>query len=361
MWLIACSTERKSTMADLSVGVIGTGRMGVRHAVNLHSYVKGARVAAIYDLDQARARQVAEECGSGKAFSDPLQLIQDAGVDAVVIASPDPTHAEFVHECLWHHKPVLCEKPLATTAAEAQKIIEAEQALGQRLIAVGFNRRFDPRHLSVRQVVAAGEIGRAILYKGVHRNAMIPPHWPGESVVTGSAIHDIDAVRWLLGQEITEVYVRGVRTHTSFSDETRDMLVLQMVLSGECLATVEVSVAIEYGYEVSAEIVGERGTALTTQPGLALVRSREARSVAVSSDGLAYFQEAYVAELTHWVHSVQTEQAFTGATAWDGYMSLLISDACIQSLHSGTPVPVSMQAKPGFYQEREFQGGAHVS
>ncbi len=339
-------------MADLSVGVIGTGRMGVRHAVNLHRLVKGARVAALYDLDQARARQVAEECGSARAFSDPLQLIQDAGVDAVVIASPDPTHAAFVHECLRQHKPVLCEKPLATTAAEAQKIIEAEQALGQRLIAVGFNRRFDPRHLAIRQVVAAGEIGRAILYKGVHRNAMVPPHWPGESVVTGSAIHDIDAVRWLLGQEITEVYVRGVRTHSAFSDETLDMLLLQMVVSGDCLATVEVSVAIEYGYEVTGEIVGERGTALTTPPGLALVRSEEARSVAVSTDGLAYFQEAYASELTHWVYALQTGQPFTGATAWDGYMSLVVSDACIQSLHSGAPVPVSTPERTGFYRVR---------
>jgi myo-inositol 2-dehydrogenase/D-chiro-inositol 1-dehydrogenase len=131
------------------------------------------------------------------------------------------------------------------------------------------------------------------------------------------------------------------------------------VLSGECLATVEVSVAIEYGYEASAEIVGERGTALTTQPGLALVRSREARSVAVSSDGLAYFQEAYVSELTHWVHAIQTGQTFPGATAWDGYMSLVVSDACIQSLHSGTLVAVSTPARPGFYQERELQGGAY--
>jgi myo-inositol 2-dehydrogenase/D-chiro-inositol 1-dehydrogenase len=340
-------------MADLSIGVIGTGRMGARHAINLHRFVKEARVAAIYDLDQERARQVAGECGSARIFSDPLQLIRDAGVNAVVIASPDPTHAAFVQECLRQYKPVLCEKPLATTATEAQKLIEAEQALGQRLISVGFNRRFDPRHLAVRQVVAAGEIGRAILYKGVHRNAMVPPHWPGEGVVTGSAIHDIDSVRWLLGQEITEVYVRGVRTHSSFSEETLDMLLLQMVVGEDCLATVEVSVAIEYGYEVSGEIVGERGTALTTLPGLALVRSREARSVAVSTDGLAYFQEAYVSELTHWVHVIQTGHAFPGATAWDGYMSMVVSDACIQSLRSGAPVQVPTPRRPGFYQERE--------
>ncbi|GAC1407125.1 MAG: Gfo/Idh/MocA family oxidoreductase [Ktedonobacteraceae bacterium] len=341
-------------MADISVGVIGAGGMGTRHVLNLQQHVKGARVAAIYDLDQTRAGQVAAECGSANVFREPMQLIQDASVDAVVIASPDPTHAEFVHECLRHHKPVLCEKPLAITADEALKIVEVEQALSHRLVSVGFMRRFDPQHVAVRQVVVGGGIGRPLLFKGVHRNPMIPPHLPGEVVVTNSAIHDIDSLRWLLGQEVTEVYVRGVRTHTSFSDETRDMLLMQMALSGECLATVEVSVAVEYGYEVSAEVVGERGSALTTQPDDVLVRVREARSVTVPNSHLARFQEAYIPELTAWVHSVQTGQTFTGANAWDGYMSLLVTDACIQSLKSGLPAAVSTPAKPNFYQEREL-------
>ena len=342
-------------MADISIGVIGAGGMGSRHVMNLHRHVAGARVVAIYDLDQARARQVAAECGSAKAFSDPLQLIQDAGVDAVVIASPDPTHAEFVHACLRQHKPALCEKPLAITATEALKIIAAEQALGRRLIAVGFMRRFDPQHVAVRQAVAAGQIGRPILFKGVHRNPMILPYLPGGGVVTNSAIHDIDSTRWLLGQEITEVYVRGVRTHTPFNEETRDMLLLQMALSGDCLATAEVSVAVEYGYEVSAEIVGERGSVLTMQPDDVLVRSRGARSVAVPKDHLTRFQQAYIPELVDWVHSIQSEQAFSGANAWDGYMSLLVTDACIQSLQSGMPVPVSTPERPPLYQEQELQ------
>src|SRR5258708_11555638 len=99
---------------------------------------------------------------------------------------------------------------------------------------------------------------------------MVPPHWPGKAVVTGSAIHDIDSVRWLLGQEITEVYVRSVRTHTSVSDETLHMLLVQVVLSGESLATAEGSVAIEYGYESSAQTLGRPGTAPTTPPSLSL-------------------------------------------------------------------------------------------
>lgn len=338
-------------MAEISVGVIGTGGMGTRHALNLHRYIRGARVAALYDLDHGRARQVAAECGGAQVFDDPEQLICDASVDAVVIVSPDPTHAAFVLECLRMKKPVLCEKPLATTAEDALRIIEAEQALGRRLISVGFMRRFDPQHLAVRQVIESGEIGRPILFKGVHRNAMIQFHRPGAAVITSSAGHDIDSTRWLLGQEVEEVYVRGVRTHTSFSAETQDLLLLQMRLSGDCLATVEVFVAAEYGYEVSAEIVAERGTAVTLQPDTVLVRSRQARSVAVPDTWLDRFQDAYVAELMSWVSSLQTGQVFTGANAWDGYMATLASDACIQSLQSGTPVTVRTPARPDLYQD----------
>jgi myo-inositol 2-dehydrogenase/D-chiro-inositol 1-dehydrogenase len=116
-------------MADLAIGVIGTGGMGTRHAHNIHRHVAGAQVVGLYDLDQARAGQVAEEVGGAQVFSDPLQLIQDASVEAIVIVSPDPTHAEFVHACLRSQKPVLCEKPLATSLQDPHSIIDADVAI----------------------------------------------------------------------------------------------------------------------------------------------------------------------------------------------------------------------------------------
>lgn len=346
-------------MDELAVGIIGAGGMGTRHAHNLHRHVTGARVAGLYDLDGARARQVAAECGEARAFEDPLQLIGDAGVDAVLIVSPDPTHAGFVHECLRHQKPVLCEKPMATTAADAQSIVEAEQEGGRRLIAVGFMRRFDGQHVAVRNAVAAGDVGRPFLFKGVHRNPMTQPHLPGSTVITNSAIHDLDSARWMLGQEVQEVYVRGVRTHPSFSDATRDMVLIQMVLSNECLATIETSVAVEYGYEVLAEIVGERGTVITASPADALVRAHKAQAVAVPQSHLERFQNAFVPELIGWVQSVQTGQPFAGASAWDGYMATLVAEACIQSLHNGTLVAVKTPAKPAFYGEQARGEAAH--
>jgi myo-inositol 2-dehydrogenase / D-chiro-inositol 1-dehydrogenase len=337
-------------MADLAVGVIGTGGMGTRHAHNLHRHVAGARVVGLYDLDQARAEQVGVECGGAQVFSDPLLLIQDASVDAVVIVSPDPTHAEFVHACLRNQKPVLCEKPLATTMEDAQAIIEAEQAIGRRLISVGFMRRFDPQHVAVKQVVAAGQVGRPILFKGVHRNPMILPNVTGPIVVTKSAIHDLDSTRWLLSQEITEVFVRGVRTHETFGAETLDMLLFQMRLTNGCLATIETSVAVEYGYEVLAEIVGERGTVITTSPADAVVRSNQAQAVSVAQSHLDRFQAAFVPEILDWVRSVQTGQPFAGASAWDGYMAILVAQSCIQSLQSDAPVQVPTPTPPDLYK-----------
>lgn len=339
-------------MLDLhpvSIGVIGAGGMGTRHVENIHHHLSTARVSAVYDFDPQRARQAAERCGSAIVFDQPFQLIQDERIDAVIIASPDATHIDYVLECLRCRKPVLCEKPLATSAADAVKAIEAEIALGRRLVAVGFMRRFDPQHIAVQQVIKAGGLGRPIAYKGVHRNAAIPYAVTGEVVITNSAGHDIDAARWLLGQEVEEVYVRGVRSHASFSSETIDLLLFQMELSGDCLAAVEVFVAAEYGYEVSTEIVAERGTAATRQPDFVMLRSRQTRAASIPMDWLARFQAAYVEEIRHWVHSLQAQEPFTGASAWDAYMALLVTDACVQSLKSRTPVRVTSPAKPALY------------
>ena len=333
----------------LSIGVIGVGGMGTRHAVNLHRHVGAARVAAVYDYDAERARQAAAQCGSAEVFDDPMSLIRDDRVDAVLVASPDATHVDFTLECLRCRKPVLCEKPLATSASDAEKIVAAERALGRRLVAVGFMRRFDPQHVGVRQVVQSGAIGRALLFKGVHRNAMARPDVSAEAIVTNSASHDVDSARWLLGQEVEEVFVRGLRTRASFSAATLDLLLFQMSLSGGCLATAEVYVAAEYGYEVSAEIVAERGSAITAQPDAAVVRARNARSLAVPSDWLARFQDAYVAELAEWVDAALAGRPFAGASAWDGYMTLVVTDACIRSLRGGSPVRVPAPARPDLY------------
>jgi myo-inositol 2-dehydrogenase/D-chiro-inositol 1-dehydrogenase len=329
------------------VGIIGTGGMGGRHARNIRRHIVGAEVVAVSDIDLERAEQIASECGA-RVVTDPFELIDAAETDAVLIASPDPTHAELTLACLKQKKPVLCEKPLAVSAREAERVVEAEVSLGYKLTSVGFMRRFDPQHLAVKRALTSGQLGRPFLFKGVHRNAEAAPNATTEMVVTNSAVHDIDSARWLMMEEVEEVYVKGVKTDPAAHGETLDGLVLHLGLTGGRLAILEVSVSVGYGYEVSAEVVSSRGAAVTAQPAAAVLRSRAVRSLAVAKDWLVRFQDAYLAELDAWVSSL-TGARFNGATAWDGYLSLLIADACLASLASGKPERVATPSRPELY------------
>ena len=154
---------RKESLVNrhpVNIGIIGTGGMGTRHAMNLHTHVPAARVAAVYDWDKNKAGQAAAACGGARVYAEAADLINDDGVDAVLIASPDSTHVTYTLASIERNKPVLCEKPLATAGADALRVVEAEHAAGRPLVSVGFMRRFDPQHCAVREAIGSGDLGR---------------------------------------------------------------------------------------------------------------------------------------------------------------------------------------------------------
>jgi hypothetical protein len=158
----------------IRVGVIGTGGIGTDHAMKLATIVSGATVSAVTDLDQARAAAVAAAVGGARVLADGFELIGSDEVDAVVIASIGSTHAAFTLACIAAGKPVLCEKPLAPTTTECREVLEAEVALGRRLVIVGFMRRFDPGYRQVKATLASGAIGEPLILHNIHRNAAVP-------------------------------------------------------------------------------------------------------------------------------------------------------------------------------------------
>lgn len=338
-----------SETQEIRVGIIGTGGMGTRHATNLHRFVGGARVAAVADLDVDRARRAAAAAGNPTVHDDPAAVIADAGVDAVLIAAPDGRHAELTRACLAAGKPVLCEKPLATTSEDALAVVGDEVALGRRLVAVGFMRRFDPQHNAVKEVVASGRIGEPLLFKGVHRNASVEFGISAATILTNSAGHDLDSARWLLGSDPARVLVRGIRSRPDLHADTRDLLVIELAMANGRLAVAEVYVNADYGYEVSAEVVCQRGTAQTVPPDRVLVRGQANRGVAVASDWMDPFQDAYVAELRDWIGALQSGGTFSGASAWDGLVTMQTTAAAIESLASGQEVPVRLPERPSLY------------
>ena len=142
---------------SVAVGVIGTGVMGSEHVRLVRRETPGAHLAGVFDADLARARAAA---AGAIVFSDPRSLIASNDVDAVILASPDATHAELTLACLEAGKPVLCEKPLAPSAAEALRVVQAEVALKRRLIQVGYMRRFDPGYQEMKRIKDEGGVDR---------------------------------------------------------------------------------------------------------------------------------------------------------------------------------------------------------
>jgi myo-inositol 2-dehydrogenase/D-chiro-inositol 1-dehydrogenase len=319
---------------SLGVGVIGAGVMGAAHVRTIDSALEEAHVAAVSDVDPERAAAAAAAAGGARAVADPHALIADPAVEAVVVASYDATHEEFVLACLAAGKPVLCEKPLATDAEACLRVVEAELATGRRLVHLGFMRRYDPAYGAVKARVDDGGLGAVLLIHCAHRNAAAPPSYTSEMLITSSAVHEIDVVRWLLGEEIVAATVRAPRPTSQAPDGLRDPLLVLLETASGVLIDVEVFVNARYGYDIRCELVGERGT----------VRLDEQ----VAPDFRARFATAYQRELDAWVRGARHGNG-DGPTAWDGYAANAVADACLASLASGARTDVRLAERPAPY------------
>lgn len=328
---------------SLGVGVIGVGAMGAAHARALATVVAGAHVAGLHEYDPERAAAVAQQVGTS-VHASAAGLIGSAEVDAVVVASPDRTHAELVLACIAAGKPVLCEKPLAVGLGDSERILAAEQQAGHRLVQVGFMRRYDPGYVALKATIGGGEVGPPRLVHCVHRNVSAHRSVTSESIVTGSMVHELDIVRWLLDDEITSISVRSPQHGPGLADP--QLATLEMA-SG-VLVSVDVFVNAGYGYDVRCEVVGAQGTVSLVPPVRVATRAVGIEGGAIAGDFVVRFDEAYRLELADWVRATGVGRVH-GATAWDGHVAGLVSAAGVEALHSGQQVAVQVPDRPALY------------
>ncbi len=333
---------------QIRVGVIGIGNMGSQHVENLANHrIVGARLRALMDPDVSRLRQVGEETGVSLLFEESQDLIRHPDIDAVLVAAPDSLHAGLALECLEAGKPVLVEKPLATQSDQARQIVDIEVQQGKRTIQVGFMREYDPAHVEVKQIVDQGDLGSRLMFYGVHRNALHPPGRTAADLIVNSMIHDIHSARWLMEDEVTRVFAQALPESPQAPDTARLGLVqLQFKKGG--LGLLECNSDAGYGYVVNVEITCEEGTVVSNTNSCPTVNWKLAQKQRVPSDWRERFALAYRLELNAWAQGLGSGQ-LTGPSAWDGYMAILIAEACIQSASSGEAVAVPVPEKPGMY------------
>ena len=320
---------------QVRVGVIGVGVMGADHAHRLRTSVPHAVVSAVADLDAARVRSVAAAQGA-RAFDDPFALVADAGVDAVLVASHDGTHAELVRASVAAGKPVLCEKPLAPSLAEVVALLGKLGARGRELVSVGFMRRFDPGYARLRATVRDGELGAPLVVHCVSRGVRSGPGATAESSVTGSSIHDLDVVPWLLGAPVAEAAWLAPRRSSRAAGLQDPQLLLLRTADG-ALTTVETYLNAGYGYDIRCEIVCESGATAITEPAVVVRDAAFARASDYAADWRPRFAEAYRCELTAWVRAAAAggTPAEPMAGTGDALAAAAVAEAVIASMHDG--------------------------
>lgn len=333
---------------NVRIAVIGAGVMGADHARLFADEVPHSELTVICDTSEERARSVAERFGIGTVMTDPLAAATSDRIDAVVIASPDETHASLTIAALRAGKHVLCEKPLASSSLDCLRIIEAEQQIGERRVQVGFMRRFDPSYVDVRSQLHDGAIGKALMLHCFHRNVSAPTNFIAKMAITNSAPHEFDAARYLFDEEIVAI--------SAFSPQVEmvsgQAMPVFMVLRTEAgrLVNIEVNNNARYGYDVRAEVVGELGSLFLSAPVHSELHVDQRAAQRYPTDWRPRFAEAYHRQNKAWIDSIRKGRLPAGAAnVWDGYCAARIAEAGVAALNSGRQEPIASIDKPALY------------
>jgi myo-inositol 2-dehydrogenase/D-chiro-inositol 1-dehydrogenase len=290
---------------------------------------------------------VASAFGATDVSTDPEAVIARADVDAVIVASPDFTHAPLSRACIAAGKPVLCEKPLSQSSAECREVMQAEQAAGRPLVMLGFMRRYDQSYVEMKSALTNGRIGRALMMHNFHRNVATPAaDFTGAMAITNSAPHEFDVVRHVLGTEYAAI--------AAFQPKRSDARVAPVVMVLETndgqMVTIEINNNAAYGYDVRGELVGEIGSIQMVAPGYSRVDAALTQSAAYDADWRGRYAEAYRRQNRDFLHFVTTgEFPAIASDCWDGLAAANVAAAGVRALTEGRRVAVELEARPAFY------------
>jgi myo-inositol 2-dehydrogenase/D-chiro-inositol 1-dehydrogenase len=329
------------------VAVIGAGLMGADHAKIVAEEMPGAVLQVVCDMDEARARKVADAHGASDVASDPQAVIARADVDAVIVASPDFTHAPLSLACIKAGKKVLCEKPLSPSSQDCLSVMQAEQAAGQRFVQLGFMRRYDQSYCEMKQALSNGRLGRALMMHNFHRNVETPASdFTGAMAITNSAPHEFDVVRYVLGTEYAAISAfQPVR-----SDARVAPVFMVLETSYGQLVNIEINNNAAYGYDVRAELVGEQASMAMNHVAYTRLEQSLGVHTGYDADWRGRFFDAYRRQNRAFLRFVETGIFPEFASScWDGYAAAVVAEAGVKALASGQKQPVKMISKPEFY------------
>jgi myo-inositol 2-dehydrogenase/D-chiro-inositol 1-dehydrogenase len=328
----------------LHIGLVGAGRIGAFHARTL-AQMDGVRALTLCDVDPARARALAAELGAGSVAS--ADALVEAGVDALVIATPTPSHAPLVRLAAQAGLPAFCEKPIGLDVETVAAVAEEVERAGT-LVQVGFQRRFDAGYRAAATAVATGSLGNLL----VVRLATHDPAPPPEAYIASSGgifrdlhVHDFDAVRFVTGQEVVEVYADGAVQETRWFGDHGDVDVAVAVLrlSGGTLAILSGTRHDPRGYDVRLEAFGTADSIAVGLDARTPLRSLEPGAPRPAEEGyrdfMDRFEAAYRNELVTFVATVRSD-ATSACSVAEATAAMRIAVAADRSRAERRPIKI---------------------
>lgn len=320
-------------MADVRVGIVGAGRAGMVHAVNLHELAKDATVAAIVDSNAQPARGASSRLGDVPLFTSLTEAIEAGLLDAVVITTPTFTHRSLTVAAAKAGLHVFCEKPMALTLDECREMISTSEGAGV-VLQIGFMRRFQPEFVEAKRRLENGDVGQPMIVKSLTRGPGLPPTWAWDIKSSNGMLaevnsHDFDCVRWLAGSDIDRVYVevanmkgraRGVDIEGFY-----DNAVVSLKFDSGAIGTIDGTCPADYGYDARAEVVGTEGLLIIGDlGGRAILEIKDRDSGVVTPVHRTWpdrFAEAYRAEMRSFIRCCPGHEQ-PRSSAEDGYQAV---------------------------------------
>ncbi|HTS67785.1 MAG TPA: inositol 2-dehydrogenase [Terriglobia bacterium] len=330
--------------SQLHIGIIGAGRIGKVHAETVAFGLPEAEIVSITDLDHNAARRVADRCRIACVAASSEEILSDPRVDAVLICSSTDTHAELIVAAARAGKHIFCEKPIAHDLAKIDAALEAVAKAGVKL-QIGFNRRFDPNFGRVRRAVQSGEIGTPRLMHIISRDPAPPPI--SYVKVSGGmfldmTIHDFDMARFLIGDEVEEVFVAGGVMVDEAIGAAGDLDTAVTVLRFRrgVIGTIDNCRQAAYGYDQRVEILGSLGAIATENcyPNQATVSTgSEVRKDLPLNFFMDRYRESFATEMRCFVEAVIHDHP-TPVSGEDGRIPVVMGLAARKSFEERRPV-----------------------
>ncbi len=321
----------------IAVALIGTGRAGMIHARNFRSSVPNAVMYAVVDPIEEAARAAAEELGIDRYYTDYSLLLEDPGVDAVIIATPTKYHCEITVACAKAGKHILCEKPMAMTVEECEIMERAAAQYGVKL-QLAFMRRFDAGFRAAKKAILEGCIGDVVMVRSNTRGPSIPKPWMYDISKSNGPLaevnsHDIDSLRWFTESEFKTVHAiagnyRCPDAKKDFPD-FYDNVVMMSEMTNGTQGIIDGAQGVLYGYDARVEILGTRGCIYLgkkNENDMILATSDMSQRIEYTNSWKFLFKDAYLEEDCAFVGCI-LEDCEPEVTGKDGKMAVKVVNA----------------------------------